>query len=771
MVLLRGLAAILVACVMAPPVLAGELPPPPGAAPEHAQVFVQIVLNGRVTDALVPLETDDGTLAVARSDLRAAGMVIEGDGAVVLSNRSDIAARYDALEQRLYLHAAPQLLPQSRLRGPARERVHAQASTGAAFNYNLYVQRTGRMGTASLFSQQRVFGSFGAVSNSGVLRRRLGGGDVRLGFPNGYLRYDTHYRFVDQDRALAVTAGDLITASLPWSTSVRMGGLQVGRNFAARPDLVTTPLPSFAGEAAVPSAVDVFIDGYRQARTSVQPGRFVLDNMPVVNGAGQATIVTTDAVGRQVATTIPFYVSASLLRPGLTDFSAEAGALRRGYGVRSFGYGAAAVSFVVRHGLSAQLTASAHGEARSGLAAGGVGVDWSPGLWGALHATASGSRAEGRTGSQLTLGYDYAGRRFTLAAEHRRTSRNFRDLGGFDLRTLGRATSTRMVLGAQLGRLGSIGVGYIDARTRGAARARLLSASWSLPVSGRISAFAGVDYDLQRRSGSGQVRVVVPFGRASVSAGISHNPARGLRSDAEFDLAVPSHGGWGLSAGAALDERGSGYGQATAQLRTSTARYEASASVAAGSSALGAGVSGSIVALDGGLFAANDAPGSFAVVDTGDVPNVPVTYENQPIGKTDAKGRLFIRDVTAYHAGRIAIDPLALDVGLATSKVEARFAVAEGAGAVLHMPIRRTRSATLKLVDALGRALPAGSTAALPGGQTMPVGWDGLVYFADLGAEPFTLEVRRTDGGTCRAHVAPPSTAPALADLGAVPCT
>ena len=32
------------------------------------------------------------------------------------------------------------------------------------------------------------------------------------------------------------------------------------------------PLPSFAGKAAVPSAVDLFVDGYRQQGADVAPG-------------------------------------------------------------------------------------------------------------------------------------------------------------------------------------------------------------------------------------------------------------------------------------------------------------------------------------------------------------------------------------------------------------------------------------------------------------------------------------------------------------------
>ena len=82
-------------------------------------------------------------------------------------------------------------------------------------------------------------------------------------------------------------------------------------------DLVTRPLPAFSGEAAVPTSVDLFINGYRSGSTRLQPGPFTLTNLPYINGAGDAVLVTTDALGRRVSTTLPPYVSSDLLKQGL----------------------------------------------------------------------------------------------------------------------------------------------------------------------------------------------------------------------------------------------------------------------------------------------------------------------------------------------------------------------------------------------------------------------------------------------------------------------
>ncbi|WP_256742673.1 hypothetical protein, partial [Cronobacter sakazakii] len=75
--------------------------------------------------------------------------------------------------------------------------------------------------------------------------------------------------------------------------------------------------------------------------TDLAPGPFTLTNLPYINGSGDAVLVTTDALGRQVSTTLPFYVASELLKPGLSDGSFSAGALRRNYGVKNFDYGPA----------------------------------------------------------------------------------------------------------------------------------------------------------------------------------------------------------------------------------------------------------------------------------------------------------------------------------------------------------------------------------------------------------------------------------------------
>ncbi|USI71597.1 fimbria/pilus outer membrane usher protein [Sphingomonas morindae] len=732
------------------------------AAPAEQPLFVELVLNGQAGGDIVPLRLSGGGALVDAALLRKAGLSVAGEGPVDVSRIRGVQSTYDAAGQTLRLDVSPEMLPTNHISPTARDRAQTVADLGAMLNYDAYVQTADGATTASLWSEERLFGPYGTISNNGTLRTGTG---VRT----GYLRYDTRYHYVDEAHALTFTAGDLITQSLPWTTSVRMGGLQIARDYQVRPDLITAPLPSFAGSAAVPSAVDLFVDGYRQQSAQVQPGRFVLDNMPVVNGAGQATIVTTDAVGRQIATTIPFYVSSTLLKPGLLDVSGEIGFLRRAYGLKGFDYGEAAASGTIRRGLTPQLTVEAHGEATKRFALGGLGIVFAPGRFGTINLSTATSRGGARAGTQWTVGYSYTARRFSISAEHDQRSNGYSNLSTFNLAHFeGTRRADRVIATVNIPRQGSIGAAFIDGMTLAHAHTRIATLSYSRPIGRFASLFISCDHDFAQHSTSAQLRLIVPFGRNSISAGITHDRGRGTLAQVDYARSVPSQGGIGLNATLAGNADGRMYGQGTATWRGSAVQVQAGGSFTPDSRSAWAGATGSLVVMDRSVFAANQVTDAFAVVSTGGVANLPVSYENQPIGRTDSHGRLFVPQVTAYHVGRFAIDTLNLSADQMAATVERRLSFRQGTGGVVRMTVRRVRSATVSLVGRNGRPLAAGGRVTRADAADAEIGWDGIVFLEDIGAETDLAVITRD--GRCHAHVTLPAKASALAQIGPVPC-
>lgn len=106
----------------------------------------------------------------------------------------------------------------------------------------------------------------------------------------------------------------------------------------------------------------------------MNPGPFSITTTPFVNGAGEAVVVTTDALGRQVSTTLPFYVTGELLKKGYTDYAASFGVLRQRYGISNFDYSKLAYSGSLRYGLTDALTVGSHVEGGKSLTVGGLGA-------------------------------------------------------------------------------------------------------------------------------------------------------------------------------------------------------------------------------------------------------------------------------------------------------------------------------------------------------------------------------------------------------------
>jgi outer membrane usher protein len=95
------------------------------------------------------------------------------------------------------------------------------------------------------------------------------------------------------------------------------------------------------------------------------------------------------------STTVPFYVTSSLLQKGLSDFSVAAGTLRRDYGLKDFSYGTGVTSGSLRYGVSDSFTLESHAEAADSLTLGGIGGNLRLGNFGVLNSAISQSRFEG----------------------------------------------------------------------------------------------------------------------------------------------------------------------------------------------------------------------------------------------------------------------------------------------------------------------------------------------------------------------------------------
>ncbi len=753
----RACAALLVIAALAPTLAHanenavgyGELPPPPKAAPAAAaqDLLLELVVNERRTGVIAAVHLDRGRFRLALVDLKRAGLVVGAQGAsLFLDELPGIAARYDAPLQQLRLDAASDYFPSQRVGPKTRAFVPASYDMGALLNYDVYVSGGRGKTQASAWHEARLFSGAGTLSTTGVLRS---------GTKKSYLRYDSSWRRSDEATAVTLEAGDLITRTLPWASAVRLGGIQISRDFAVRPDIITYPLPEFAGRAALPSTVDLIVGGQRIAGGAVEPGPFALETLPPINGAGEANLVVTDMHGRSISTAMPFYVSSALLRPGLTDFAVSLGAFREHYGTRNFDYGGVAGSASLRHGVSANVTLEVRAEIAGDMSLAGGGAVVELGGGGVISASYSRSFRSGRDGgdgSQYTLGYEYQAKLFSVAVRHSRQSAGYVDLGLIDAIRIGGAREiSSATLSMSLGGAGTLGLGYFAIREEGGADMRLANASMSMPLWGGSRLNASASREFEDKTWSGALTVTLPLGgrRGNLAAGIAETENGGRSWRADYSRAVPSNGGLGWSASVAgvgndVALRGDAAWRTDAMLVRGGAYHS-------GSTTAWAGASGALVLMDGSLFAANRVSDAFVVVSTHGTADIPVHYENQLIGRTNEDGKLLVPWASAYYPGQYTIDPLGLPANVAAPVVSQRVAVARGSGHVVRFPVKRMRAARLILKDAAGVVIPAGATARIGDVETV-VGWDGLLFIEDLG-DANEIIVALPGGPICRAVI------------------
>ncbi|WP_103734601.1 fimbria/pilus outer membrane usher protein [Pseudomonas sp. GZJR-8] len=741
--------------------MAGDLPPPPGSmeAVADAQLFLELVVNQMDTGRVIAVDQRAGQLFVPASALQDVGMKLPGEpvGSVALDQVPGLHSDYDSNGQRLLLDVPPSWL-QAQFIGNRNTypRTQAMSSFGALLNYDVYFNDTDDGGSyLAAWNEVRLFDTWGTLSNTGQVRQTLADGITDSTLGNGYRRYDTTWRFSDDERLLTYEAGDVISGSLPWSSSVRLGGVQVSRDFAVRPDLVTYPLPQFAGEAAVPSSVDLFINGYKSDTAQLQPGPYTLTNVPFINGAGEAVVVTTDALGRQVSTTVPFYVTSTLLQQGLTDFSVAAGTLRRDYTLRDFGYGPGITSGTFRYGYSDSLTLESHAEASSDLTLGGLGANLRLGNFGVLNTALSQSQFDSRSGQQLSLGYQYNSTRYSLMYQRVERRDDYADLTLVDTPYASLSKrSEQVTLSLNLQRFGSLGLGYFDVQAADDSRTRLLNLSWSKPLWRNTSFYLSANREIGDSNWAMQAQLVIPFDlNGSLALSTERSKDGASRQRINYSRAVPSEGGVGYNLGYAQGDAPS-YRQADLTWRLQSVQLQAGVYGSSDAQTRWADASGSLVWMGGETFAANRINDAFVVVSTQGFAGIPVRYENQLVGQTDRNGHLLVPWSSAYYRGKYEIDPLNLPANVQSPNVEQRVSVRRGSGYLLEFPLRRVLAASITLVDRQHQELPLGSLVVHEQSNTQAVvGWDGLVYLENLSAHN-TLQVTLSEGRTCQATFA-----------------
>src|SRR3974390_152433 len=403
---------------------------------------LEVTINGSETHLIGSfMLLGSGRIAVRRAELIEIGLNPRGyaspDKLIILDDLAGLSYKYDEAAQRILIKAPDELLIRKDYDASNRtsDAIPAKSDYGAVLNYNLFGASASQPNVqlfafngASATLDARAFTPFGTVGQSAILRT-LSNGQFDA------LRLDSTFTYSDPETIIKYRAGDAISGGLAWTRPIRIGGLQAQRNFGLRPDLVTLPLPAAQGSAAVPSTADIYINNVKTFSQDISTGPYRLSNLPVTSGSGTTRVVIRDASGHETVSNLPFYTSPSLLAPGLSDFSIEAGLPRLSYGTTFDSYFSKPVgSASFRYGVYDWLTLAGHAEVGAGLVNGSAGVITRTGSFGVASGAISTSRFAGATGLQSYVSYETKFLGVSLSASSQMTFGGYDDLASVTAR-------------------------------------------------------------------------------------------------------------------------------------------------------------------------------------------------------------------------------------------------------------------------------------------------------------------------------------------------
>ena len=604
----------------------------------------------------------------------------------------------------------------------------------------------------------------------------------RLFHDSTWVRMMTNLTFDWKSKLTRIVAGDTSASGDQLGGGAVLGGLGFSRSFALDPYFSFLPTMQLSGTAMTPSTVEVYVNGQLIRREALPPGQFNLQNVPLTNGSGETRVVVRDAFGGQQTMVSPYYLALGTLAKGLSDFSYNAGFIRRGFGAQSWDYGKPAFVFRHRHGLTDWMTVGGRMEGTSNLVSGGASLAFRLPV-GELGAAGAVSGQEGDAGAAALLSYSYVGKPvlFQLGARYQTDRYATLSLTAQSDRQILDVTST---LAATLGHVGSLSLQYHHADMRDMGWNDDIALRWSRSFARRIylytevgngywqqhpveyRTFVGLSYSVAERTTAAASRTDRWGGQSG----------RGENSQATVQHSLPVGSGYGYRVAVAQGDNA--LNDAVVQYQGSHGRVEAEyqhegfgenerghASITA---------TGGLVVMGGRAFLSRPVQDSFAMIRVPGVEGVHGLMSNQVVGTTDSKGDLLIPSLLSYYGNRIGIDDKDIPLDHEIGTTELTIAPPYRGGAIVTFPVRRVLAvAGTVIVEEGGKEMPPayGQIGVKIGDREMNSPFDeaGNFYLENVPPGSYDAEVQYATG-VCTFHLVVQASGTSLAHVGIVRC-
>lgn len=719
-------------------VMAGPLPThildasaQPVLALYDTQLNQKLVGEGRF------LKMPDGSLYLHESDLtswrlrrpEASEFKFDGQTWLLLSGLSGANFKVNEAKQTIQIELLAQAFLPTTLEAEPNTYIQPMLSNWGGFaNYDLLGSGANGLQQLNGTFDVNMFGAYGSLSSSFIGQNLWS----QTRQASRLIRLDTVWSRDWPSEMVNVQVGDTQGKGGLWGRPVYFGGVRVGRNFAAQPGFISSPIPVLAGEAVLPSTVDLYIDGVMQKHLNVPSGPFSLSDFPQVTGQGEAKLIVRDSLGREQIIIAPYAATGALLKPGVIDYSIDAGFIRKNYGLNSNDYGNFMAAATLRRGLSERLTVEGRGESIRGQQSVGLGGSVLTSLGIATAAVVASHSAMG-VGTLRMLSLDKQGLNLNFGLRGQASSVNFVQIGGLT----GAVNAVRTFsanLGWQLGGGHTLGASYTQREMLNQPVNKIASMSYTKQLAAGLTLNASLLATLSvPKSKSLIFFLVKPINDKGASAMLSGNVQYQRVEQPTLQVQQTAWRNGDLGYRALLVGGKTKRQEAGVTLRSQQANYSADASHTQATTNYRVGIQGGVAVLEGQAFASQRINDSFAVVHVPGYPNLEVSSNNQVVARTNAKGDALLPDLFSYRNNMVGINPLALpmDAQLASSKFTLVPYLRSGLSATFT--IKRSRSAVLVLLLEDGKPAPVGMNVKVDGvGEIFMVGMRGEVFATDL---------------------------------------
>lgn len=572
----------------------------------------------------------------------------------------------------------------------------------------------------------------------------------------------------DRANARRYIAGDVVSHAGPYGSTITGGGAMVAKVYDLAPDLVRQPTASIHASTALPADVEVQVDGTTIYRGRVAPGPITLDNLLLGGGTRTVRVVVTDASGRQQVIEQPFLFADTVLAKGFHEYNYFAGKRSDLSTTNTLLYRENAWQAYHRYGLSDDLTVSAGGEGNADFHNIGAGITLRSDRAGLLavdlmrhNDRAAGTSASGwsaRYTYQSPLGSVVLGRRAFGDAFHSFTT---------TLENPFPRSETRLGVAASWWRLNLSADWVRTVRATDTQDNRFARLSTNL--SRHVSLFA--EYQTTRINGK-KGNALNVYLRADlendrwVSGSVqTESGSRNVEIQAGQQLPAGEGFGWRLGASTLSANEGpstrSTFLAADWNLRpASIGLYAQTTSGSGGEPYLQGQISGALVALDGYWGMTRQVTDGFALVKLG-VPqkDVEILLNNQPQGRTDALGRLFLPQVSSFGRQDVTINDKELGMQYTMTEKRRTIAPSYRSGTVVDFGVRKVNAVAgtawqLEAGDRKPVAARSWTMSGSAGSVAIETGSAGDFYLENAAAGLYTGSVRIQDRAyACRMTV------------------